>query len=335
MTGAPEKWRPSLVMVTAGMISLVLIVAIGGFAVVRFNIDRPPGVEMVTAFTVAMIAAFTIGAVFVRTITRPLRELVRRADLITHGDDAAIGPLVHHGTRELAALSDSFMTMAQSLSDRSTYLRTYSRHVSHELKTPLTGIRGAAELMLDSDVPPAQQKRFLQNIVADVARMTQLLEKLNQHARADAPPQATPAPLSAALDPLEAKFPQLRIEIIGDASLRVTTGADNLHLVLHHLAANARQHGANRLRIEITRVDADCRLTVQDDGAGVTAGNRDRIFDPFFTTRREDGGTGMGLTIARSMLEAHRGAIALEDSTGGARFVLRLPLAGEGLHKNC
>ena len=66
---------------------------------------------------------------------------------------------------------------------------------------------------------------------------------------------------------------------------------------------------------------------VADNGAGVSAGNRERIFDPFFTTRRAEGGTGMGLGIVRALLRAHGGDIALGESADGAVFVLTLPLA--------
>jgi signal transduction histidine kinase len=68
-------------------------------------------------------------------------------------------------------------------------------------------------------------------------------------------------------------------------------------------------------------------VRVADNGEGISSGNRDRVFEPFFTTRRESGGTGMGLQIVRSMLQAHGGTIELLPSTSGAAFELRIPLA--------
>jgi signal transduction histidine kinase len=105
-------------------------------------------------------------------------------------------------------------------------------------------------------------------------------------------------------------------------------------MVLQHLAANAEQHGARNLIIDISAADdTAAKLTIADDGPGISAGNRERVFDPFFTTRRDDGGTGMGLTIVRAMLEAHQSSIRLVETESGARFELHLPLAGAGMHK--
>src|SRR5690348_7521273 len=95
----------------------------------------------------------------------------------------------HYGTFEIAALAQSFMTMAKRLSDRSDYLATFTAHVSHELKTPLTSIRGAAELMQDSAerMDASTRQRFLANVLLDAARMTALLDALRELARAENP----------------------------------------------------------------------------------------------------------------------------------------------------
>jgi signal transduction histidine kinase len=334
MIAAPRKWRPSLVMVTAGMIGVVLAVAVAGFAIVRFNVEATPSVELATAFALALLAAIVVGFVFVRAISRPLSELAERAKQISAGDVSGIGPLSHYGTRELAALSESFMTMAQNLSNRSTYLRTYSRHVSHEFKTPLTAIRGAAELLLDNEtMPPEQRRRFLENVLADIERMTALLEKLNQQAQAETAASAGVARVADVASTLRDQFPSLDIVICDVLTHDLAIGVDSLLLVLQHLAANAEQHGARALRVAVSAEGDVARLIVEDDGAGISPGNRERVFDPFFTTRRGEGGTGMGLAIVRSMLEAHRGSIQLSDSQTGAKFELRLPLAGGLLHK--
>lgn len=327
MRTAPRKWRPSLALTTVGMIGLVLVVALGGFAIVRTNIEQSADVEFATALCLAMAAAAIVGAVFARVILRPVHELGARAERIMRGDAEAIGPLAHHGTREFALLSDRFMEMAQSLSNQSAYLRTYARHVSHELKTPLAAINGAAELMLDDEnLAPEVRKRFLGNIVADVARMSVLLDRLNEQARAETMIGEGAARPADVLRALQEEFPELRFELAGETPA-LAISQENLALVLRHLVTNAAEHGATTMRIALSTALRFGMIELEDDGAGVAPGNRGRIFDPFFTTRRADGGTGMGLNIVRSMLAAHHGAIELRDSARGARFGLRLPLA--------
>ena len=136
-----------------------------------------------------------IGLVFSRTITRPMRELVDRAGRISRGDRDAFQPLAHYGTREFAQLSHSFLDMAQQLSRRSDYIATFSSHLTHELKSPLTSIKGAAELLLDSlqgksdNLTRMEQKNFVSNILGDTERLEAMSQRLRELARAETAPQ--------------------------------------------------------------------------------------------------------------------------------------------------
>ena len=102
--------------------------------------------------------------------------------------------------------------------------------------------------------------------------------------------------------------------------------------IFGQLLRNAAEHGATAVQIKAVQSDGALRVTVSDNGAGISPGNRDHIFEPFFTTRREAGGTGMGLQIVRSMLAAHGGSIALVPSDIGATFEIRVPIAGNREH---
>lgn len=97
-----------------------------------------------------ILGTIAIGLVFSRTITLPMRELIERAARIGRGDREAFRPLRHYGTREFAQLSHSFLGMAEQLALRRDYIATFSAHLTHELKSPLTSIKGAAELLQDS-----------------------------------------------------------------------------------------------------------------------------------------------------------------------------------------
>ncbi|MBN8607751.1 MAG: HAMP domain-containing histidine kinase [Caulobacterales bacterium] len=288
--------------------------------------------KVAAALLLVLIAAIAIGAVFVRTIARPMRELAARAEEITKGRHEAIGPLNRHGTRELASLTQSFMTMAKRLSDRSDYLSSFASHVSHELKTPLTAIKGAAELMRDaeSSMTPEQRERFLSNVLADSERISVLLDRLREMARADNPELGGVSNLADVAQALRERFADVEIVLAGEpASLGMS--AENAQIVFGHLLDNAQRHGAKRVEIAAIAEEGRVCVRVSDDGAGVSPGNRERVFDPFFTTRRAEGGTGMGLGIVRALLRAHGGDIALVDTDAGAAFLLTLP-AAQALH---
>ena len=104
-------------------------------------------------------------------------------------------------------------------------------------------------------------------------------------------------------------------------------GPEAAKAVFSQLLRNATEHHATAVTITAERHHGMLHVLVADNGEGVSPGNRDRIFEPFFTTRRESGGTGMGLQIVRSMLQAHGGTIALLPSATGATFEIRVPLA--------
>jgi two-component system sensor histidine kinase CreC len=101
--------------------------------------------------------------------------------------------------------------------------------------------------------------------------------------------------------------------------------AEKTLIVLSHLADNALRHNARTVRLAVARAEAVVRVEVGNDGDPISDQNRVRIFDAFFTTRRDSGGTGMGLAIARSVMTSHGGSIALLPAAGGVAFELRFP----------
>jgi signal transduction histidine kinase len=278
-----------------------------------------------------ILATALIGFLFSRTITRPIHGLAAQA-LAMGRDGPAAPPMKHQGTREIASLSQSFITMAEQLSERSAYISTFAAHVSHELKSPITAIHGAAELLKDARLsgPPMtdeQTLRFLENILGDTQRLTLLLARLRDLAEADYPAKAGTTTLDLVVSQVQDAFPSLSISIAGDAAVPVAMSQENAVIVLSHLADNAARHEARHLRVNPRLAQDRLIIEVSDDGHGVSDNNRARIFDPFFTTRRESGGTGMGLGIVRSMLKSHGGSIAFRPASHGAAFELDLPIA--------
>jgi signal transduction histidine kinase len=287
--------------------------------------------RVIVAMLSMIVPTLLIGFLFHRTITGPMRELVERTNLIGKGDRDALRPLRHHGTSEFARLSQSFLDMARRLNTRSSFISTFATHVSHELKSPLTSIQGAAELLREDvdapDMDDEDRRKFLDNIIADADRLAKIAGRLREFARAENPVVLGAAKLSVAVAGLRAAFASLDISAGGDLDTPMRISDDNALIIFSNLADNAVRHGSSTLDLSAVRQGNRLLVTVTDDGEGVSPNNRAQIFDSFFTTRRENGGTGMGLAIVRAMLDAHGGAIRLIDSEWGTSFELTFPVA--------
>ena len=284
--------------------------------------------------TLAVIAGtMIIGMVFSRTITRPMHELVNRVERIGRGDRDAFKPLAHYGTREFARLSKSFLGMAEQLARRSDYIATFSAHLTHELKSPLTSIKGAAELLLESlqahtaTLTRMEQKNFVSNIIGDAERLETMTQRLRELARAEGAPQNESSELGSVVSGLKSRFPTRAIAASGCLDRTIGMSAEKALIVLTHLTDNAIRHNAKNIRLEAANDDAAIRLTLSNDGEPISEANRDRIFDAFFTTRRDTGGTGMGLAIVRAIMASHGGSIRLKPTEQGAAFELQFPAA--------
>ena len=279
------------------------------------------------------ILALTLLLVFLTsyTISRPIHQLIARTRLVSGGTVDAMQPLEKPGTREMELLSRSFADMARSLHERSQYIRDFATHVSHEFKTPLTAIQGAAELLHEhfDEMSKQEKTRFLQNIVADSERLKLLVTGLLELARADnAEPSVEVLDVARALRAMKTKYDEHDIVVIrGDVqAAKIGMSSDNFAMIFSNLLENSRQHGATRVQIDIARNGDRVKIGFADDGAGVPAANRQQIFTPFFTTRREQGGTGLGLGIVKSILDAHKGRIELAGGETGTTFIMTLPI---------
>ena len=264
-------------------------------------------------------------------VVRPVKSLVRQTRAIAASEPEGFEPVARPVVRELAELSESLAGMATALRDRNQYIRSFAANVSHEFKTPLASIQGAVELLRDSAerMSPEQRERFLSNIDADARRLTRLVQRLLELARADSlvarPARTELAPLLEALAQ-RGRAEGLAVEV-GTVPVGLWLGLppEVLEDILWQLLTNASQHGGEGVcvRLEAATSDGEGRVVVRDDGRGISESNRARIFDAFFTTARERGGTGLGLTIAQSMLRAFGARLELLPSEGqGAAFAL-------------
>ncbi|QQA42187.1 sensor histidine kinase [Pelagovum pacificum] len=312
-----NKWRPKLGLVLGGTLGAVLCLPLAGIVAVRSlspALDYNQSVILVGMIVLA--ATVVLGWLLWRLLYGPIRALANRAAMAKSSDIAAFDPVRHYGTSEMRDLGQAMLDMGKVLQGREAVLRSYADHVTHELKSPLTVLRGAAELLDSDDLTEGERKRLVERIRGATDRMTQLLDAQRALARAQEPYAEGETRLGELLTEMSADIGEIRLSLVSDGM--VPLAADGLHMVLGHLIENARAHGAGEVRFYA----APGRLTVTDDGPGVSRGNRERVFDPFFTTRRDDGGTGMGLPIVKRMLEAHGATIRLGPNDPGASFVI-------------
>jgi signal transduction histidine kinase len=272
------------------------------------------------------------------TIGRPVRALIGQARRAARGEANAVTPLRHAGTREIAELSETVAAMARTLEERARYIRDFAAHVSHEFKTPLTAIRGTVELMRDhgDEMDGAERERFLALLESDAERLERLVRRLLELARADmamAEDSGAHTELAPLLEALAHRYRErglmVDVEIPDPNALASKLGGETLDSILSSLLDNVRQHAGDNARASLRARLERCELVVEvaDDGAGMSAHNAARVFEPFFTTARGAGNTGLGLSIVRSLLQAHGGRFELVPTPRGTCFQIRLPTA--------
>ncbi|NSX54869.1 ATP-binding protein [Parasulfitobacter algicola] len=311
-----EKWRPSLGLVLGATLTAVLCIPIIGLITLPY-LTRDLGQSVGAILIVVITVVFTLflGYVLTRVLLRPITTLADRAKALEAGNLDITEPLPHYGTQELRELGQAILDMANTLHDREASVRTYTNHVTHELKSPLTTLQGAAEL-LQEDLSPEERSQLADSMQQATRRMGALLEAMRELAAAREPLPDGTTTLDVIAPRLKQAFPALTLSIQG-GTITLPLLSEGLVIVLTHLIQNAVQHGATS--IQLTASDS-LILSIQDNGPGISPGNQTRIFDPFFTTRRGDGGTGMGLSIVVSLLNTRGAQIDHVQSPTGARF---------------
>ncbi len=264
-----------------------------------------------------------------RLITRPLAAVVEQAQRVARG--AEFVPPARPGTREVADLSASLTTMAATLDQRARYITAFAASVSHEFKTPLATLRGAAELLDEPEtLPAAERARLLALVTESTLRLDLLVRRLLDLARADMmrPGAAAATPLAPIVADLQTRYAARGLSIDADVGeAKAALPADALDAIFSSLLDNALVHAGPGARVRIQAETAGGRtmIDVQDDGPGISAANAARVFEPFFTTARAQGGTGLGLPIVRAIARGAGGDAALVACGRGARFRVELP----------
>jgi len=283
------------------------------------------------ALGIALIFAtlLVLAGLLSRGIARPIEALGEATENVARGAVSVPEPPVTAAV-EIRSLYLNFAAMAARIERRGRYLRDFAAAVSHELKTPIAGIKGALELIDEHPtMKESERRRFLGNAAADADRLSHLLRRLLDLARADmaaAPEDAASDIEEAAVKVADAhRRAGFRVDLDLPPLPKVCAPEELVSSVVETLVENSRQAGASRVAISARPEGARVRLALRDDGPGIPPADHDRIFEPFHTSRRAEGGSGLGLAIARSLLDACGGTIESVPAETGACFEIRLP----------
>jgi two-component system sensor histidine kinase ChvG len=309
-------------------------------------------VFLVAALVMVVLSVFLAGA-----IAGPVRRLAEAAERVRWGTKSRQEiPDFTNRSDEIGHLSGALRDMTKALYNRIDAIESFAADVAHELKNPLTSLRSAVETLPLAKKAEARQ-RLMSIIQHDVKRLDRLISDISDASRLDAElarSDAEPVDMQRLLEAVVSVANERRQE--HDPSIELTiephpAGRDaflvighdsRLGQVFNNLIDNARSFSPrdSSVRVRMRRRRGGIEVEVEDDGPGIPEHALDRIFERFYTDRPEQGfgqNSGLGLSISRQIIEAHRGTIRAENRPGppdeegeptrlGARFIVRLPV---------
>jgi signal transduction histidine kinase len=277
---------------------------------------------------ITTLVLIVISLVFARAIARPMHSITLKAEAIARGEPAT--DFVPRGftPKEVRTLSLALDVMTRKLRSQAEYVSDFATTVSHELKTPIAAIRGAAELLMDWDHMEATQRaRFLSHIDQDAERMQRLVTRLLELAKIESAQELPSArvPVAPFVRRVLARYGE-RVSLVLDGPPEsIDISEEHLAIAIENLVDNAVRHSPNApVRVTAGADAGRLRLDVEDQGGGISPGNQAKIWDRFFTTERDRGGTGLGLSIVAAIAKARRGSVDFTTSEQGTRFRLIL-----------
>lgn len=350
--GAPIRWQGEIVgAVTLGK----PVQSFGQFvAAARRNVLTVGLVSGLSALALALLLSFWL-----------IRPLGISSDLLTALRTAwwrdAAGRRRFSPRRAWRALRAQARAAYQELRDAiagRNYVQDYVRQLTHELKSPLSAVRGAAELLQEPALPPEQAERFAANIERETHRMQEVVERMMELTALESRrllQHQQRVPLVPMLKELaaaaRARAPRLKIEVVAPEELAVEGDAFLLRRAIGNLLDNAVEFclpdedagDAPDITLTLSREGRWARIAVRDHGPGLPAYAEDKVFDKFFSLARpgtQKRSTGLGLSFVKEIALLHQGQVALRNAEPrrepglrpdrrqqGALAVLRLPLA--------
>jgi signal transduction histidine kinase len=311
------------------------------------NFQAASNQTLFLAGSAAFIVAVFISLIISRQLVTPIREMMLASQHISEGhyqERVNIpGGSSHEETDELGQLAMSFNRMADNLERTESLRRQLIGDVAHELRTPLTTIKGSMEGLVDG-VLPNEIKTF-QQIYREADRLQRLVNDLQELSRVENGVfelKSKPIPpyklMELVIDRLARQFEEKGVTLISNLDKNlppVLADEDRITQVVINLVGNALQYtpSGGNVTIDGEKVDGKVCIAVSDTGVGIRLEHIPQIFDRFYrvdkSRSRAGGGSGIGLTIAKHLVEAHGGKIWAESPgpDQGSKFSFTLPLA--------
>jgi signal transduction histidine kinase len=293
--------------------------------------SRPFWMALAAAGGLGCLLAAAVGAMLARSIARPVLTVASASRRLAEGDEPETVPLA--GPRELRGLAESFNTMAGQLARARAAERSFLLSVSHELKTPLTAIRGYSEALDEGVLTPERAVRVIRT---EAARLERLIVDLINLARLDQrrfdihPETVDLAEIArecATRHATRARELGVAIRVQQRRGAVATADPDRVLQAVSNLVENALR--CTPAGGTVTLATAPGKLSVRDTGPGIAPEEVPRAFERFFLYRRYDGdrpvGTGLGLAIVRELARAMGGDARVATSPVGAEFTITLP----------
>lgn len=294
--------------------------------------------SLILGSIITAIIAVIIGFIFSNRITKPLAGLMTGIRRLSAGDTTY---RVKVKTKdEFQQLANAFNDMSQKIEENEKIRKGLVADVAHELRTPLSVLRGRLELIQEGTIEGNQEEIIRLN--DEVLRLTRLVNDLQQLTLAEAGKLTLYKKevnlkelVNRVIDNFNWLAEEKGIDIVldSDNDVKVDIDYDRVTQVIINILGNSLRHTPDngKVRIDVTMNNKDAIIKIKDNGPGIDEEHLPYIFERFYRTdasrSRDQGGTGLGLAIAKGYIESHKGNIAVESKKGeGTTFIISLPL---------
>lgn len=305
------------------------------------DIDRQLSIIYVIVAIVAgfiILLVITSGAFFIRSIINPVKKINETAERIANGDfDVSIEKYKYND--EIGQLCDTINHMAHEISESEQLKNEFISTISHELRTPLTAIKGWGETIRSSDGDKEITEKGINVIVNESERLTSLVEELLDFSRMENGKMSLKISridlvkeLTDVIEAIQERAEREKIEIISDISaghIYINADGNRLKQVFVNVIDNAIKYGKSGgfVKISLKRLNNSIRITVEDNGCGISKNDLPKIKQKFFKANNSTRGSGIGLAVSDEIITLHKGELDFESALGeGTVVTINLPI---------